>query len=326
MNTTIDQPIHSEKLSGGEVAPGVSRLPVLFVNTYFVHEPGEPWVLVDTGLPWFAGLIRRRAEAQFGRPPVAILLTHGHFDHAGNAEELAALWDVPVYAHPLEMPFLTGRSDYPPLDPTVGGAMGLLARSFPHHGFDLRHRVHPLPADGSVPGLSGWRWIHTPGHTAGHVSLFRESDRTLLAGDALATLNQDSAVAMVTQRRDFSVPPAPFTTDWRAARSSVHTLAELRPRAVAAGHGRPARGPKVAVDLAAFAQIFTPPKRGRYVDRPARSNEHGLVEVPPPARDPLPKQILVAGLAAGALFALAQGLRARSRQPKMIRRGRKLPK
>ncbi len=317
MNTTIDQPIRSDRHVGSEFAPGVFRLATLFVNAYLIREPGEPWVLVDTGLPWFAGLLRHRADELFGRPPAAILLTHGHFDHAGNVEELAAEWGVPVFAHPLEMPFLTGRSDYPPVDPTVGGALGLMARSFPHHGIDLRRRVHPLPADGTVPGLPGWQWIHTPGHTAGHVSFFRERDRTLVAGDALATLDQDSAVAMVTQRREFSVPPAPLTTDWRAARASVETLADLKPHAVAAGHGRPARGPHVAADLARFAQIFTPPKRGRYVGRPARSNEYGIYEVPPPVEDPLPKQLLLAGLATGALVALVQGLRARRERGSM---------
>jgi glyoxylase-like metal-dependent hydrolase (beta-lactamase superfamily II) len=314
MTTTIDQPIRSDsddRKVGRELSPGVFRLATLFVNAYLIHEPGQSGLLVDTGLPGFAGLVKRRAEALFGGPPRAILLTHGHFDHSGNAEELAAFWGVPIFAHPMEMPFLTGRSDYPPVDPTVGGALGFLARSFPHHGIDLRRHVQPLPEDGSVPGLPGWRWVHTPGHTAGHVSLFRESDRTLLAGDALATLDQDSPVAMLTQRREFSVPPAPLTTDWRAARASVETLAGLKPHAVAAGPGRPARGPHVAADLDRFARIFSPPKRGRYVARPARSNEYGIFEIPPPVEDPLPKQILLAGLATGALVALVQGLRSR---------------
>ncbi|HZF07332.1 MAG TPA: MBL fold metallo-hydrolase, partial [Thermoanaerobaculia bacterium] len=216
MSETVDTKVRSTRLSGREFAPGVFRLPVLFVNVFLVREPGQPGVLVDTGLPGFGGWVRRKVEARLGGPPAAIVLTHGHFDHAGNAEELADLWKVPVYAHPLELPFLTGRSDYPPHDPTVGGASGLLARGFPHHGFDLRRRVQALPVDGSVPGLPGWSWLHTPGHTAGHVALFRPSDRTLLAGDALATFDMSSAVSLVTQRQEFSLPPAPFTTDWQA--------------------------------------------------------------------------------------------------------------
>ena len=65
--------------------------------------------------------------------------------------------------------------------------MARLSPLFPRGPYDFTDRIVPLPLDGSVPHLPGWRWIHTPGHTAGHISLFRDSDRTLLAGDALTT-------------------------------------------------------------------------------------------------------------------------------------------
>src|SRR3712207_7923262 len=66
-----------------------SWLPVSFVNVYFVGEPGRPWVLVDTGLPGWTRQIIAAAEARFGggSRPAAIVLTHGHFDHAGRSEE-----------------------------------------------------------------------------------------------------------------------------------------------------------------------------------------------------------------------------------------------
>lgn len=48
----------------------------------------------------------------------AILLTHGHLDHAGSCPELAEAWNVNVYAHRLELPYLTGKSTHPPLDVT----------------------------------------------------------------------------------------------------------------------------------------------------------------------------------------------------------------
>ena len=304
MGTTVDQPVRGEHTSSTAFAVGVERVVTVFVNAYLVGEAGEPWVLVDTGLPNFAWQIRSAIEHRFGRghPPDAIVLTHGHFDHVGNVLELADYWDVPVYAHPLEMPFLTGRSSYPPVDPTVGGALGFMARVFPKRRLNLGKRVKPLPADGSIPGVGDWRWIHTPGHTPGHVSLFRDSDRVLLAGDALATLNQDSAIAMVTQGLKFSVPPAPLTIDWTQARESVERLAALEPWAVAAGHGLPAVGPHVAEDLQRFARRFTPPRRGRYVSEPARANETGIVYVPPAPPDPLPMRLAVAGLAAAAAW------------------------
>jgi hypothetical protein len=53
------------------------------------------------------------------------MLTHGHFDHTGAIEDLLKTWDVPVYAHRLEMPHLTAQKRYPPPDPSAGG--GLMA-------------------------------------------------------------------------------------------------------------------------------------------------------------------------------------------------------
>ncbi|WP_262922867.1 MBL fold metallo-hydrolase [Hymenobacter cellulosilyticus] len=87
-----------------QVAPGVHQLTIQrFVNLYFVEtgRSGE-WVLVDTGLPGAAKDIIAAADKLFypGTHPEAILLTHGHMDHAGNARELAEHWKVPVLAHP----------------------------------------------------------------------------------------------------------------------------------------------------------------------------------------------------------------------------------
>src|SRR5687767_6295021 len=226
----------------------LARLRIGFVNVYFVGQPDGPaasgaktWALVDAGLPMGAAQILEVAAARYGRDarPAAIILTHGHFDHVGALKALAAVWDVPVYAHPLELPFLTGRADYPPPDPTVGtrGLMARLSPLFPEEGVDLGDRVQPLPANGTVPGMPGWRWIHTPGHAPGHVSLFRAGDRLMLAGDAVCTTRQESAYAVGTQRQELTGPPAYFTIDWDKAGRSVTTIASLKPLVVAAGHG-----------------------------------------------------------------------------------------
>ena len=63
--------------------------------------------------------------------------------------------------------------------------MARLSSLYPRGPIDLGQRVRSLPSDGSVPGMPGWRWIFTPGHTAGHVSLWRDEDALLLAGDEL---------------------------------------------------------------------------------------------------------------------------------------------
>src|SRR3984957_15366708 len=104
-----------------EIAHGLARLKLLTANVYFVGKPGSAWSLVDAGTPNNALRIRRAAEQRFGPSarPSGIVLTHGHRDHAGSALELAEMWDVPIYAHSLERPCLTGKSGYAPKDPTV---------------------------------------------------------------------------------------------------------------------------------------------------------------------------------------------------------------
>jgi glyoxylase-like metal-dependent hydrolase (beta-lactamase superfamily II) len=274
--------------STGRVAEGLLHLRVVMVNVYAVSNPDASWVLVDAGLPFSAGKILAWVEHHFGRDsrPECIILTHGHFDHVGAVKELSELWDVPVYAHPLEMPYLTGASCYPPPDPTVGGgALSLLSFIYPKSAIRINDRVRPLPQDGRVPGLPDWRWIHTPGHTAGHISLFRDADRVLIAGDAITTTKQESLTSVVAQRPEMHGPPAYFTTDWEAAELSVRRLAALIPDVIATGHGKPISGPKVADRLDELAENFVDwarPAHGRYVREPAVTDERGIVRLPPP--------------------------------------------
>ena len=162
------------------VARGIVGLQVLFVNAFAVAN-GNGWTLVDAGLPGSAGRIKAWAAGHFGSTrPHAVVLTHGHFDHVGALKGLLETWDVPVYAHVEEHPDLRGQRSYPPPDPSVGG--GMMARVsfiYPRDPIDVSEHLQSLPEDGSVPFMPGWRWVHTPGHTAGHVSLFRDADRNV---------------------------------------------------------------------------------------------------------------------------------------------------
>jgi len=291
-----------------EIVPGVAYLPLTIENVYFVGEPGQPWVLVDAGTPGMTGKILAAAAERYGENarPEAILLTHGHTDHAGSVAALAETWNVPIYAHPLEFPYLTGHSKYPPKDPTVGGAMALLSRVFPMNVTDLTGLLQPLPDGGVVPGLPDWQWHFTPGHAPGHVSYFNADKSVLLVGDAFATVNMISFAALLTKKQEISLPAPPFTCDWDAARKSVAQLAELNPSALGAGHGAPMSGANIPADLRRFADTFTPPAHGRYVGSPAQTDLNGVVSLPPPAPDLFPVQ-------AAAVVAVAAGAHALSR-------------
>jgi glyoxylase-like metal-dependent hydrolase (beta-lactamase superfamily II) len=294
------------------VAPGLAYLRDRIVNVAFISSSDGrdgQWVLVDTGLPGGASRIIRGAELLFGPDslPAAIVLTHGHFDHVGSVRELVRRWDVPVYAHPLEMPYLRGRSAYPPPDPAVGGgAMAMMSRFFPRKPINLGDSVHQLPAGGAIPGIGEWRWIHTPGHAPGHVSLFRDYDRALVAGDAFVTTKQESLYAVLTQRPEVHGPPAYYTMDWRAAEESVAELAELEPAVAVTGHGIAMRGARLERGLRELAEQFgkrAVPARGRYVRQPALADQSGVVFVPPAVPDIMGRA--VAGVAAAAIAAMA---------------------
>jgi glyoxylase-like metal-dependent hydrolase (beta-lactamase superfamily II) len=243
------------------IAPGVEGLRIAFVNVFGLTNPDGSWLLIDTGIPHAATRIKSWATKNFNQSPAAIILTHGHFDHAGNALTLADEWDIPVYAHALEFPYLTGREKYPPPNPGAGGGlMSLLSPLYPTAPIDLGGRLRQLAVYGgaTLPGDGAWRVIHTPGHTPGHVSFFRESDRTLLVGDAFCTTKPESFFdAAVSQKAELHGPPAYFTSDWESARESAELLADLNASVVAPGHGRPLGGSDVPEAVRQLAANFS---------------------------------------------------------------------
>jgi glyoxylase-like metal-dependent hydrolase (beta-lactamase superfamily II) len=292
------------RTSPREIADGVLCLRTIMVNL-FVLRGAEAWVLVDAGFSGFAGTIREAAARFTGgaHPPAAIVLTHGHFDHVGSLPALLESWDVPVLCHALERPFLTGAAPYPPADPLVGrGVMSLFSRLYPRGPIDLGSRLERLADGQPLPGLPEWRTVHTPGHTAGHISLFRERDRTLLSGDAVTTTRQESLLAVAVQRRELHGPPAYFTQDWGAATESAGRLAALEPEVLGSGHGEPWGGAEMRAALRDLAAHFTErevPAFGRYVSHPAIANDRGVVALPP---DPLPRVLAGAAIAAAVAF------------------------
>jgi glyoxylase-like metal-dependent hydrolase (beta-lactamase superfamily II) len=306
----IETDEQDSNISSGEwerVAPGLYRTKIMMVNVYFVGEDADNWVLVDAGLAGSADTIKNVAEEIYGEgaKPRCIVLTHGHFDHIGALKELIDEWGVTVYAHELELPYLQGMSDYPPADPTVGGGlMALSSFMYPRSPIDLGDRVWEFPEDRDVPGMEDWIILETPGHSPGHVSFFRASDKVLIAGDAVVTTKQESAFSVLTQKKELNGPPMYFTPDWRQAEESVKKIAQIKPSVVATGHGIPMRGEELEEQLAELAHNFKElavPTHGRYVDSPAVAGIAGVVSVPPPA-GPSPR--MIAGATAFALGAI----------------------
>lgn len=320
MENQLVEPVRKEKeVDYFNVATGVWGMKIVFVNVYMVSKSPDlkEWVLIDAGVPGSSKKIIRMAEHIFGMnvPPSAIILTHGHFDHVGAIRDLLQYWQVPVYAHPLELPYLTGKSAYPPPDPSVGGGlMSSLSWAFPAGPINLGKRVKALPDNGKIPFLESWEFIHTPGHAPGHISLFRETDRTLIAGDAFVTTKQESAFASLTQKKHLSGPPRYFTNNWLAAEESVKKLAALNPAVAATGHGVPMSGEELTHDLRNLVDDFqraAVPKHGRYVNDPAITDERGVQYLPPKPFDPMVSASVFA-LAALSIYTLFKKFRKNS--------------
>jgi glyoxylase-like metal-dependent hydrolase (beta-lactamase superfamily II) len=233
--------VNSGKLR--EVAPDVAYYTNQIVNLVMIGQPGGEWVLIDAGMPKSGNEIIKAAQERFGKAPKAIVLTHGHFDHVGSIVDLVLEWRVPVYAHPLEVPFLTGEQAYPDPDTSVeGGMLAKISSYYPNEPVDVHEALQLLSPDGSVPALPGWQWVHVPGHSPGQIALFRASDGILISADAIITVQQDSMYRVLTQKKEVCGPPVYLTTDWNAAFESVQRLHALQPRILVPGHGTAMQG------------------------------------------------------------------------------------
>ncbi len=185
-------------------------------------------VLVDSGTRF---AVRRIVRQLRGRRLTAHALTHAHPDHQGASHAICELLGLPLWC---------GAADALAME-TAGEIM---ARMPPHwltatvgpHWVGPPHPVARQLREGDEVG--GFRVLETPGHTAGHLSFWRERDRVLVAGDVLANMQIWTGLPRLREpQRLFSLDPA-------MNRRSAWRLAELQPRLTCFGHGPPLRDPR----------------------------------------------------------------------------------
>ncbi|MBA3799155.1 MAG: MBL fold metallo-hydrolase [Geodermatophilaceae bacterium] len=183
------------------------------INAYLVAG-----VLVDAGTP----LARRRILRQLrGHDVSAHVVTHGHPDHFGSSHAVCEALDLPLW---------TGERDAQAVEtatpvPASGRLSGLMMRM----RMPPAHPVGRRLSEGDE--VAGFTVLDVPGHSPGHIALWRESDGVLLCGDVFFNLRRPGP------------PPDMLTVDPERNRESMRRLAELRPALVLFGHGRPLRDP-----------------------------------------------------------------------------------
>lgn len=174
------------------IVPGLYRINLGNVNA-FLLTAGE-LTLIDTGFPGSEGKILQAVSA-LGHKPEAIrhiLLTHCHPDHAGSLAALQRATGATTYAHPLDAPEIRAGAVAKMLTPTPRLLQRILFRLF-IHGSSPTYPAAIVDReinDGDLlPVAGGLRVIHTPGHSAGHLSFFwPQHGGVLIAGDTCANM------------------------------------------------------------------------------------------------------------------------------------------
>jgi hydroxyacylglutathione hydrolase len=186
------------------------------VNCYLLGD-----VLVDTATRW----ARRRVLNDLREHHLRmVVLTHVHPDHQGLAALLCRERGIPLACHARDAPVMEGRTPMQPDNWIMRlGQTFWAGPSCP---------VNRLLQEGDEVA-AGFRVVHAPGHTPGHVMLFRDADRVAIAGDVLANMNLLKRKAQLTE------PPRFLSVDPAENRRSILKLADLNPRIVCFGHGPP---------------------------------------------------------------------------------------
>ena len=223
-----------------KITTGVHRLGSGLVNAYLVEEGGEV-TIIDAGLPGYwrdlpaelAAMGRSLGDVR------AVVLTHGHSDHIGFAEQARRELKVPISVHEIDAALARGEVPNPAKgmgSVRIGPLLRFLFLGLRNGAFRTKNPVVVSTfGDGAtldVPGAP--RVILVPGHTPGSAALHVPSLGALFVGDALATVSVTSGVTgpMI----------APFSADRLTAVASLARLDGIEAAWLLPGHGEPWTG------------------------------------------------------------------------------------
>lgn len=210
-----------------EIAKNVFQLSLLprnSINCYVIED-----MLIDAGIKSSAKKILHAIEEINIRTHV---LTHAHADHQGSSSMICKALQIPLWTSELEKDNAeSGRVIY-----EYPNAKHPIARFQQKFWAGEGHTVSRTLKEGDT--LGNFTVIETPGHSKGHISFFRESDRVLIAGDALVNMN------LLTTVVGLNLPPTLFTTDKQLAAASARKIYELNPEVICFGHGPVLYNPK----------------------------------------------------------------------------------
>lgn len=217
-----------------ELAPGVHHIDCMpiphSVNAFLLDD-----VLVDAGARMNGKRILKQLR---GHRVSAHALTHAHPDHQGASHRICETLGIPYWVPELDVPAAEDSRLIAQRQPDHPMAQ-LMAKLFTGPS----RKVDRVLREGDQVG--SFTTLFTPGHSAGHVSFWRESDRVLVLGDVLN--NQDPLLAIPGLR----LPKDFFTPDPVTNRASAKRLGELEPRLVLFGHGAPLRHTRKFVEFCA---------------------------------------------------------------------------
>ncbi|MCA1031725.1 MBL fold metallo-hydrolase [Bacillus timonensis] len=149
------------------------RVPLgpLQTNAYIISNPSKEAIIVDPGGDG-SKLISLLGNQKL--TPIAILLTHAHFDHIGAVDDVRAKWDIPMYIHEKEKNWL--------IDPALNGSHYFI----PGGGMRVKEATNLIKVEGELNiGSFQFTLMFTPGHSPGSVSYYLKEVSAVFSGDAL---------------------------------------------------------------------------------------------------------------------------------------------